>query len=91
MRQAPGTANNTTFVTLEDETGIVNLIVWSTVSMEYRNPFLQAHLLEVGGRLQHEKGVTHVIVRIALSSIVACWSLDTPARPGNDDARCPHL
>jgi error-prone DNA polymerase len=61
MRQAPGTANNTTFVTLEDETGIVNLIVWSAVSMRYRNPFLQAHLLEVGGRLQHEKGVTHVI------------------------------
>ena len=61
MRQAPGTANNTTFITLEDETGIVNLIVWATVSMKYRNPFLQAHLLEVGGRLQHEKGVTHVI------------------------------
>jgi error-prone DNA polymerase len=61
MRQAPGTANNTTFVTLEDETGIVNLIVWSSISQRYRNPFLQAHLLEVGGRLQHEKGVTHVI------------------------------
>ena len=63
MRQAPGTANNTTFVTLEDETGIVNLIVWSSVSQQYRNPFLQAHLLEVGGRLQHEKGVTHVIAK----------------------------
>jgi error-prone DNA polymerase len=63
MRQAPGTANNTTFVTLEDETGIVNLIVWSSISQKYRNPFLQAHLLEVGGRLQHEKGVTHVIAQ----------------------------
>jgi error-prone DNA polymerase len=62
MRQAPGTANNTTFVTLEDETGVINLIVWSSVSQKYRNPFLQASLLEVGGRLQHEKGVTHVIV-----------------------------
>ncbi|HVF16922.1 MAG TPA: error-prone DNA polymerase, partial [Steroidobacteraceae bacterium] len=61
MRQAPGTANNTTFITIEDETGIVNLIVWSSVSMRYRNPFLQAHLLEVGGKLQHERGVTHVI------------------------------
>jgi error-prone DNA polymerase len=61
LRQAPGTANNTTFVTLEDETGTINLIVWATVSMKYRNPFLQAHLLEVGGKLQHEKGVTHVI------------------------------
>lgn len=61
MRQAPGTTNNTTFVTLEDETGVINLIVWSSVSMKFRNPFLQAHLLEVGGKLQHEKGVTHVI------------------------------
>jgi error-prone DNA polymerase len=61
MRQAPGTANNTTFVTLEDETGVINLIVWASVSQKYRNPFLQSHLLEVGGRLQHEQGVTHVI------------------------------
>lgn len=61
MRQAPGTANNTTFVTLEDETGVVNLIVWSSVSQRYRNPFLQAQLLEVGGKLQHASGVTHVI------------------------------
>jgi error-prone DNA polymerase len=61
MRQAPGTAHNTTFVTLEDETGVINLIVWSSVSQRYRNPFLGAHLLEVGGKLQHEKGVTHVI------------------------------
>jgi len=61
MRQSPGTANNTTFVTLEDETGVVNLIVWSSVSQRYRNPFLQAQLLEVGGKLQHASGVTHVI------------------------------
>ncbi|MET0659231.1 MAG: hypothetical protein ABW110_13855 [Steroidobacteraceae bacterium] len=61
MRQAPATAHNTTFVTLEDETGVINLIVWSSVSQRYRNPFLGAHLLEVGGKLQHEKGVTHVI------------------------------
>lgn len=61
MRQAPGTANNTTFVTLEDETGVINLIVWSSVSQRYRNPFLQAQLLEVGGKLQHASGVTHVI------------------------------
>ena len=62
MRQAPATAHNTTFVTLEDETGVINLIVWSSVSQKYRNPFLQAHLLEVGGRFQNEKGVMHVIV-----------------------------
>jgi error-prone DNA polymerase len=61
MRRAPATANNTTFVTLEDESGVINLIIWSSVSQRFRNPFLQAHLLEVGGKLQHEKVVTHVI------------------------------
>ena len=62
MRQAPATAHNTTFVTLEDETGVINLIVWSSISQKYRTPFLQAHLLEVGGTFQNEKGVMHVIV-----------------------------
>jgi error-prone DNA polymerase len=36
MRQAPATANNTTFVTLEDETGVINLIIWSSVSQRFR-------------------------------------------------------
>jgi error-prone DNA polymerase len=61
LRQSPGTANNTTFMTIEDETGEVNVIVWSSVAAEYRAPFLQSHLLEVSGRIQHESGVTHLI------------------------------
>ncbi|MGH8239599.1 MAG: error-prone DNA polymerase, partial [Steroidobacteraceae bacterium] len=62
MRQSPGTAHNTTFVTIEDETGHVNLIVWGSVAQKFRQPFLQAHLLEVRGQLQHASGVTHVVV-----------------------------
>lgn len=62
MRQSPATAHNTTFVTIEDETGHVNLIVWSSVAQKFRQPFLQAHLLEVRGQLQHASGVTHVVV-----------------------------
>ena len=61
VRQSPGTAHNTTFMTLEDETGVVNVIVWSSIADKYRRAFLQAQLLEVGGQLQHEKGVMHVI------------------------------
>ena len=80
MRQAPGTANNTTFVTLEDETGVVNLIVWSSVSQQYRTPFLQAHLLEVGGRLQHENGVTHVIARDLIDRTAWLGSMRTTVR-----------
>ena len=63
VRQSPGTANNTTFMTLEDETGEVNVIVWSRVAQEYRTPFLAAQLLEVQGELQRESGVMHLIAK----------------------------
>lgn len=61
-RQSPQTAKDTTFITLEDETGQINLIVWSNVAQRYRQPFLSAYLLEVTGRLQHQSGVMHVVV-----------------------------
>jgi error-prone DNA polymerase len=61
LRQSPGTANNTTFMTLEDESGEVNVIVWQSVAAKYRVPFLQSQLLEVTGTVQHESGVTHLI------------------------------
>ncbi len=61
LRQSPGTANNTTFMTLEDESGEVNVIVWQSVATNFRAPFLQSHLLEITGKIQHESGVTHLI------------------------------
>jgi error-prone DNA polymerase len=80
FRQSPGTAHDTTFITLEDETGQVQLIVWSSVSQAYRKPFLQATLLEVGGKLQHEKGVTHVIVSDLVDRCSWLGSLRAPVR-----------
>ncbi|MFM7625906.1 MAG: OB-fold nucleic acid binding domain-containing protein, partial [Gammaproteobacteria bacterium] len=61
-RQKPGTASGVTFVTLEDETGTVNLIVWKRVGEAQRQPLLRARLLEVRGRLQCQGEVRHVIV-----------------------------
>ena len=52
MRQRPGTAKNTMFVTLEDETGTVNVIVWNHVAEKWREPLLKAHLLAVQGTWQ---------------------------------------
>ena len=60
-RQRPGSASGVTFVTLEDETGHVNLIVWSAVAEAQRRPLLEAQLLEVHGELQREGAVMHVI------------------------------
>ncbi|MCA3263941.1 MAG: error-prone DNA polymerase [Telmatospirillum sp.] len=63
LRQRPGTAKGTIFVTLEDETGIANLIVWPHVFEAYRPVVLGARLLQVEGQVQREASVVHVIVR----------------------------
>jgi error-prone DNA polymerase len=60
-RQRPGSAGNVTFVTMEDETGYVNLIVWNRVAVEQRAALLESRLLEVQGKLQREGDVQHVI------------------------------
>ncbi|HEY4970383.1 MAG TPA: error-prone DNA polymerase [Steroidobacteraceae bacterium] len=60
-RQRPGSAGGVTFVTMEDETGHVNLIVWNRVALEQRAALLESRLLEVHGTLQRESDVQHVI------------------------------
>ncbi len=60
-RQRPATASGVTFVSLEDETGLVNLVVWRDTARAQRQPFLTAKLLEVRGLLEREGSVVHVI------------------------------
>ncbi|MBS1086706.1 error-prone DNA polymerase [Gluconobacter sphaericus] len=62
MRQRPGTANGTMFVTIEDETGTANLIVWKDVQEKHRRPLLASRLLACKGRLQKEGDVIHIVV-----------------------------
>jgi len=62
-RQRPGSASGVTFVTMEDETGHVNLIVWRRVAEEQRAALLDSRLLEVRGVLQREGDVLHVIAQ----------------------------
>lgn len=63
VRQRPGTATGICFITLEDETGNGNLVVFRQKFDKYRKEILQARLLMVDGVLQREGEVTHVIVR----------------------------
>jgi error-prone DNA polymerase len=60
-RQRPGSAKGVVFVTLEDETGVANLVVWPDVFERYRRPAISASLLGVRGRLQREGLVIHVV------------------------------
>jgi len=61
VRQRPGTAKGVIFVTLEDETGVANVIVWPKVLEEHRRVVLTARLMQVTGTLQREGIVTHLI------------------------------
>ena len=60
-RQRPGSASGVTFVTVEDETGQANLIVWQSLAERQRRILLGARLLGVSGELQREGDVQHVI------------------------------
>ena len=62
-KQRPGTASGVIFVTLEDETGQINLVLWKQVAEEYRAALLNARLLGVTGELQIEGQVIHVVAK----------------------------
>jgi len=61
IRQRPGSANGVVFITIEDETGIANLIVWPTILERFRRAALGATLLRCTGKLQREESVIHVV------------------------------
>lgn len=63
VRQRPGTATGICFITIEDETGFANLVVFEKFFEKYRKEILRSHLLMVEGKVQREGEVTHVIVR----------------------------
>jgi len=60
-RQRPQTASGVTFMTLEDETGMVNVVVWRDVAERQRRAFLESQLLAVEGRMQAAEGTRHLI------------------------------
>lgn len=63
VRQRPGTAKGILFVTIEDETGFANLVIWAKVFEKYRKEILRAKLFMVAGKVQIEGEVIHVIAQ----------------------------
>ncbi|MDR3388288.1 MAG: error-prone DNA polymerase [Rudaea sp.] len=61
VRQHPGTAKGVTFVTLEDETGHVNVVVWRALAEKQHRVLLESSVLGVDGTLQASEGVYHLI------------------------------
>jgi len=86
VRQRPGTASGVIFATLEDETGVANIVIWRDTFERYRQAVLGARLLAVEGPLQREGLVIHVIARrlIDLSPRLATLAAPAPAAIGNN-------
>ena len=79
VRQRPGTAKGTVFVTIEDETGIANLIVWPAVVEKFRFEIINAALLIVEGILQRsEEGVIHIVTERLADRTRWLAGLDAP-------------
>ncbi|MDR2215798.1 MAG: hypothetical protein LBE59_08150, partial [Nevskiaceae bacterium] len=76
-RQRPATSSGVTFVTLEDETGQVNVIVRREVAQRCYQALVQARVMEACGRLQRESGVTHLIAGALWDRSAWLGELDT--------------
>jgi single-strand DNA-binding protein len=62
-RQRPGTAKGVIFLTLEDETGTANIVVWAKLFERFRRAVIVGRCLKVTGRLQREGDVVHVVAQ----------------------------
>jgi len=79
-RQRPQTASGVTFVTLEDEFGMVNVVVWRELAERQRRALVGSQLLKVSGRLEQENGVRHLIARRLEDISVLLQGLDVRSR-----------
>lgn len=82
VRQRPGTAKGVVFITIEDETGFANLVVWQNLFDQYRKEIVQSRLLMVEGKLQIEGEVIHVVVKRCFNLTGLLSKLTTK---GNED------
>jgi DNA polymerase III alpha subunit len=80
LRQRPGTASGVVFMTLEDETGIANLVLWSDVYERNRRAARHATLLQVHGTVQRQDRVVHVLVQHLYDQTHLIDGLHQPAR-----------
>jgi error-prone DNA polymerase len=82
-RQRPSTANGVVFMTLEDESGFVNLVVWEKVFQKFRTLFLTTSFLGVTGKIQAKEGVVHLVVE-------SCWTPELSWEPETVESRDFH-
>jgi error-prone DNA polymerase len=86
VRQRPGSAKGVCFITIEDETGIANLVVWPRVMERYRPVVMGARVLLVKGRVQSAEGVVHLVADELIDRTADLTLLSEDARRAMDNA-----
>jgi error-prone DNA polymerase len=79
-RQRPGTASGVTFVTLEDEHGMINVVVWRDLAERQRKVLVGSQLMQVFGKFEFQKGVRHVIAQRLFDLTPMLTGLDVRSR-----------
>jgi error-prone DNA polymerase len=79
-RQRPDTASGVVFVTLEDETGNINVVVWSRLVERQRRELLGARLLGVHGTIERDGEVVHLVARRLVDHSALLGPLETASR-----------
>jgi len=79
-RQRPDTASGVVFVTLEDETGCINVVVWNRLVEGQRRELLGARLLGVQGVVERDGEVVHLVARRLYDHSALLGPLDAPSR-----------
>ena len=89
-RQRPGTAKGVIFLTLEDETGVANIVVWAQIFERFRRAVIAGRCLKVTGRLQRDGDVVHVVAeRIEDMSALLDEIVRIDVVPGSNLAGAP--
>ena len=95
VRQRPGSASGVVFATIEDETGVANIVIWPAVMERFRRAVLGSQVLEVTGKVQRsEEGVVHVVAdaladRTALLAMLETDGLRIAPAPADEANRTP--
>ena len=90
IRQRPGSAKGVCFITLEDESGVVNLVIWPDVMERQRKVIMGARLMEVRGRVEYDDAVIHVIAAHLTDATDALHALSDDLLPHRVD-RADHV
>ena len=85
IRQRPGSAKGVCFITLEDETGVVNLVIWPDLMEKQRKVIMGARLIEVKGRVEYDDEVIHVIATHLTDATPALHALSDDLLPATLD------